>query len=147
MSTASLAHATKRGEVQLIRKTSSRVVHTFTEALFPIGELSFSSDNETQVKHWCIHHPKRLCYLSRSRPGLTEGQVFKSLSLDNLHPCVNTFTLSACYGELSEQHTVVWDAVVHLRCPESTMTGTVTQNHLHWKYFRNLQGLFNQNKW
>lgn len=50
MNRASLAHATKRG-VQLIRKTSSRVVHTITEALFPIGEVTFSFDNETQVKH------------------------------------------------------------------------------------------------
>lgn len=100
MNTVSLARAAKRAEVQLIRKTSSRVVHTFVKALFPIGKVTFRFDNETQVKHWCIQHPKRLWYLSRSRPGLTEGQTFKSLFLYYLHPCVNTFH---CWGELSEQ--------------------------------------------
>lgn len=103
MNADTLAHATKRGEVQLIRKTSLRVAHI--QVLFPIGKLTFSFDNETQVKHWHIQHPKRSCYLRRSRPGLTEGQTFKSLSLNNLHPCVNTFTHLACWGELSEQHT------------------------------------------
>ncbi|XP_037628624.1 uncharacterized protein LOC119489809 isoform X2 [Sebastes umbrosus] len=139
-----LKHATQREKVKLVWKTSSQAVHKFIQSQplsvrndygklrhALIEEFSSTADETSamfaalQIKHSRSENPrdyyKRLrhaYFQGKNAPGLEENAFFKSLFLQNLHPCVRTQVVlrtqegnpSLC--EIRKMTQIAWETLV-----------------------------------
>ena len=139
-----LPDATHREKVKLVWKTSSKVVHKFIQTQPPSvrnnyqelrhalkEEFSSTADEAhgmfaaLQIRHSRLEHPRdyynRLRYAyfqGKNAPGLEENPFFKSLFLQNLHPCVRTHVVLSTLQDNPSLHELrkitqqVWETVV-----------------------------------
>ena len=139
-----LPHATQSEKVKLVWKTSSKAVHKFIQSQPSrvrndyqelrqalVEEFSFPADETTsmvaalQIKHSRREHPRdyyqrlRHAYFQgKNAPGLEENPIFKSLFLQNLHPCVRTHVVLMTHQgnpslhEIRKMTQVAWETVV-----------------------------------
>ena len=139
-----LTHATQREKVKLVWKTSSKAVHKFIQSQPPsvrndyselrhalIEEFSSTADVTSamfaalQIKHSRSENPRdyyrrlRHAYFQgKNAPGLEENPIFKSLFLQNLHPCVRTHVVlrtrqgNPSLLEIRKMTQIAWETLV-----------------------------------
>ena len=148
-----LPHSTQNEKVKLVKKTSSKAVHKFIQSQSPrvrdghkelrqalIEEFSSTTDETTsvvaalQVKHSCHEHPrdyyqllKHAYFQGKNAPGLEENPTFKSLFLQNFHPCVHTHVAlmmdkgNPSLHEIRKMTQVAWETVVKSKAGGKTI--------------------------